>query len=557
MGNSDIGDILELTSKLLDLHDKDEIKSKTYASAVFNISRIDNPLAEMTQTELIALRGIGRLLATNIAEICSTGTLQELKDLMEQTPAGIFDIFKVKGLGVKKIKTLWKNLGIDNINELRIACENNTIAQEKGFGQKTQDAIIASLNFLKEQLGKLRIDAAQQLSSAILGQIKSFYPEAYEVGTVPRRMEIADILQFIVIKDGFGGLKIDGADFEQDMKESSPAKWVGKFQNYAIPIEISKISSADKNKTLLILNSAEEHLKFQNEAGKSFYQHIQENTVNSELESYQSFGFPYIVPEMREGMGEFEWSKNNNSENLISWEKLTGTLHNHSTYSDGSHTLTQMADYAREIGLTYFGIADHSQSAQYAHGLFPETVKKQHLEIKDLNSKYNDFIILKGIESDILLYGNLDYEDEVLASFDYVVASVHSVLNMDIEKATNRLIKAIENPYTSILGHLSGRLLLSRNGYPLDYPKIIDACAANKVSMELNASPYRLDIDWRWIPLCLEKGVMISINPDAHEMHGLNDMHFGTQVARKAGLTADMTLNALSIDKLEAFFKKK
>jgi DNA polymerase (family X) len=557
MGNSDIADILELTSKLLDLHDKDEIRAKTYASAVFNISRIDEPLAQMSNTELIALRGIGKLLANNIQEICATGSLQELKDLMEQTPEGIFDMFKVKGLGVKKIKLLWKNLGIDNINELRIACENNSIANKKGFGQKTQEAIIVSLDFLKEQLGKLRMDAAQMLSSSILNCIKAYYLDAVEVGTVPRRLEIAEVLQFAVIKDGFGGIKIEHVDFEQDIKESSPAKWVGRFQNYAIPIEIVKVSSIDKVKTLLILNADQEHFKFQNAAGKSFYQHLQEFSPESENQAYISFGFNYIVPEMREGLSEFDWIQKHKIEDLIEWKKLTGTLHNHSTYSDGSHTLAQMADYAREIGLTYFGIADHSQSAQYAHGLFPETVKKQHIEIAELNANFKDFKILKGIESDILLNGSLDYENDVLSSFDYVVASVHSVLNMDIEKATARLIKAIENPYTTILGHLSGRLLLSRNGYPLDYPKIIDACAANKVSMELNASPYRLDIDWRWIPLCLEKGVLISINPDAHEMHGLHDMHFGTQVARKAGLTAEMTLNALPLAELEAFFKKK
>jgi DNA polymerase (family 10) len=215
-----------------------------------------------------------------------------------------------------------------------------------------------------------------------------------------------------------------------------------------------------------------------------------------------------------------------------------------------------MANFAEGLGLSYFGIADHSQTAQYASGLKPETVLKQHIEIDKINNENKDFTILKGIESDILPSGDLDYDTDLLKKFDYVVASVHSVLNMDEQKATARLLKAIENPYTHILGHLSGRLLLSRNGYPLDYKKIIDACAANNVSMELNASPYRLDIDWRWIPYCVSKGVKISINPDAHEMMGLLDMHYGIAVARKAGLTKNMTLNALEKPELLKIFKK-
>lgn len=244
--------------------------------------------------------------------------------------------------------------------------------------------------------------------------------------------------------------------------------------------------------------------------------------------------------------------KNNDIEDLISWDKLKGTVHNHSKYSDGNHTLQQMADFCKDLGLEYFGIADHSQTAQYASGLWPETVIKQQLEIDQLNANYEGFEILKGIESDILTNGDLDYETDILKTFDYIVASVHSVLNMDKEKATQRLIRAIENPYTSILGHLSGRLLLSRKGYPLDYPKIIDACAANKVVMELNASPYRLDIDWKWINLCLEKGVWISINPDAHEMNGIYDMKYGVAVARKAGLLASQTLNAQSLEAVKS-----
>jgi DNA polymerase (family X) len=557
MSNSNIAEIIELTGKLLDLHDLEEMRSKTYLGSIFNLERIEEPLSEMTEVELLNIRGIGKLMAKNIIEIGQTNTLAELQGLISKTPEGIFDMFKVKGLGVKKIKALWKDLGIDSINELKIACLNGKIANTKGFGQKTQVAILESLAFLEAQRGKLRMNHARELSTRILEIVQTLYPEVFEVGQIVRNNEVVDLLQFIVVKDGFGGIKLPEDCFEQDIKNSSPAIWRGFLKGNLVKIEFEKVQNKDFCVKKFIKNSGEQHLRYSNIEGLTLFSHLNSSNFETEEEIYSSFGFPYIIPEMREGLAEFEWSKNHKIEDLVTWESLRGTLHNHSTYSDGNHTLKQMADYCKSLGLNYFGIADHSQTAQYASGLRPEMVIKQQEEIDKLNADYVDFAILKGIESDILINGNLDYEPDILGTFDYVVASVHSVLNMDMEKATARLIKAIENPFTSILGHLSGRLLLSRNSYPLDYAKIIDACAANKVIMELNASPYRLDIDWRWIQRCLEKGVMISINPDAHEMAGILDMNYGVDVARKAGLTASMTLNCLNLEAVKNVLSKK
>ncbi|MCP9766977.1 DNA polymerase/3'-5' exonuclease PolX [Lacihabitans sp. LS3-19] len=557
MTNSDIADIIQLTGKLLDLHDRDEMRAKTYIASVFTLERLENPISEMSQKEVMQIRGFGKVLSANIEEIVKTGQLSELQGLIDITPEGIFDIFKVKGLGVKKIKTLWKDLGIDNINDLKIACENNKIAETKGFGQKTQDAILESLAFIQAQQGKLRMDKGAFLSNAILEEIKKRYPDVYEVGQVIRRCETVDLLQFMVIKDGFGGLKFDESTFKQEMKLSSPSAWRGFYKDFQVPIEIEKVASKDFVNKQLMKNSDENHLKFQNEEGITLLSHLSKISFTSEKEAYKTFGYDWIVPEMREGLNEFEWIEKHKNEELVTWDSLKGTVHNHSTYSDGKHTLKEMADYCQSLGFEFFGIADHSQTASYASGLWPETVIKQHKEIDALNAQYQNFRILKGIESDILINGSLDYENDVLASFDYIVASVHAVLNMDIEKATLRLLKAIENPYTNILGHLSGRLLLSRKGYPLDYKKIIDACAANRVVMELNASPYRLDIDWRWIDYCLSKDVMISINPDAHEMKGIHDMQYGVEVARKGGLPKEMTLNCLSTSEILKVFSKK
>jgi DNA polymerase (family 10) len=233
-------------------------------------------------------------------------------------------------------------------------------------------------------------------------------------------------------------------------------------------------------------------------------------------------------------------------------------LHNHSTWSDGVHTLEQMATYCKDnLKMEYFGICDHSKSAFYANGLNEQRLYTQHQEIDALNAKLAPFKIFKGIESDILNDGSLDYSDDILKTFDFVVASVHSNLRMDEEKATARLIKAIENPYTTILGHPTGRLLLSRKGYPIDFAKVIDACAANKVVIEINANPLRLDLDWRWHRYALEKGVLLSINPDAHRMEGFYDMHYGTLIGRKGGLTAAQCLNAKSLQDISEYFSNK
>ncbi len=243
---------------------------------------------------------------------------------------------------------------------------------------------------------------------------------------------------------------------------------------------------------------------------------------------------------------------------LITFDDLKGTLHNHSTYSDGVHSLEQMAKYSKEeLGLEYLGICDHSKSAFYANGLTIDRLEQQWKEIDQLNETLAPFKIFKGIESDILSDGSLDYTDDILAKFDFVVASVHSNLKMDEDKATSRLIKAIENPYTTILGHPTGRLLLSRAGYPLDFKKIIDACAANHVVIEINANPLRLDLDWRWHRYALEKGVLLSINPDAHRMEGLHDMQYGVFVARKGGLSKDKCLNAFSREEVQKLFLQK
>ncbi len=554
--NPDIAEILQLDGKLLDLHDVDPLRAKAYVDSMFTLERLDTQIAGMTPVQIGQIRVYGKIIQKAILEILETGTLRELEELTQQTPPGIFDIMQVKGLGIKKVKALWKDLGIDNLERLKEACEKGVIAQLKGFGVKTQESILESIAFLESLKGKFRLDEALLLSDQILAEIQKIYPDAYLSGEALRYENIVSELTFIVVKDGFGGIKLPDDTFHQNIKESSPGTWRGHYLDFEIPVVIEKSSSRDLIPKSIIKSAAEEHLVHQNGNGETFLSFLGKGGFESERQAYEQFGVSYIIPEMRNGRGEFE--KIVTPESIITWEKIRGTVHNHSTYSDGKHTLTEMAQACHDLGWEYFGIADHSQTAAYARGLWPETVQKQHREIDALNAGFNGgFRILKGIESDILPDGSLDYDPEILKTFDYIVASVHSVLSMDIEKATYRLIKAVENPYTSILGHPTGRLLLRRTGYPIDHRKVIDACAANGVVMELNANPYRLDIDWTWIDYCLEKGVMISINPDAHSTAGLLDMKYGVMIARKAGLPADMTLNALPLDILLRKLKKQ
>ncbi len=564
ISNSDIVETIELTAKLLELHNEDEFKIKTYNNAVYNLDKYIGDLAQLDFPQLTQIQGVGKMMAGKILEMVSTGTLKELQDLLLKTPEGVLEMFKIKGLGAKKIKVLWNELGLDNLNDLQIACENGSIAKVKGFGEKTKDSILESLLFNQSQAGKLRMNKAAALAEVVADELRKNFEKVEISGQVRRKSEAIDTLLFLVnYANKVPDFVAEG--FMKDEKYSSPFVWRGKFLENKIDIEIRYVLDSHLFNKQFIYTADAQHLKHRNEKGTSLLsisanQNEGETQEEVEAKIYEKFGIPYIIPEMREGGFEFDWIQKNSNEDLVTWDSLKGILHNHSTYSDGKDSLEAMATYCKELGFEYLGIADHSQSATYASGLLITKVQQQHAEIEQLNKKLSldrPFKILKGIESDILGDGSLDYPDEVLASFDYIVASVHSNLTMNEARATERLVRAIENPYTTILGHPTGRLLLSRKGYPIDYKEVINCCAANGVVIEINASPYRLDLDWRWIQYALEQNVMLSINPDAHEMQGYHDMHYGVATARKGGLTKNMTFNALSLVDMEAYLARR
>ena len=554
MENDELVDSLELLVKLWDVHGINEFKAKNLSFSIRGLDKFPGMISQLTPDQLLLIPGVGKVIVQLIYELAQTGTCKELEEIVEQTPPGLLDLLKIKGLGAKKVRTIWQELNVSTFEDLNVACQNGQVEKLKGFGSAIQSSIQSQIVFIQENRKKLRLDKAIFLSDRIAAMLKLSFDKLAISGELRRHCEIITSLIFVVETDDIFGSQSKISEivgFFEDLQASSPFTWRGFFEDNLIPIEIHLVDTSEFISAVFQHSAHENHLD-----SIDFYQQFQGKTILSEESMYQERNLPFIVPEMREGLQEFEWAGQHKNYELIEDHDLQGCLHNHSVYSDGKNTLQEMAEACRSLGLHYFGIADHSQYAAYAGGLKEEDVMRQHEEIDQLNLLWSDFTILKGIEADILPDGSLDYNDHILSQFDYVVASVHANLTMDLDKAMGRLIRAIENPYTSILGHPTGRLLLSRPGYPLNTHKILDACLANGVSIELNASPYRLDLDWRHIYDAMDKGVFVSINPDAHKIDGLKDMKYGVMVGRKGGLLKALTLNALPLNELKAFLKK-
>ncbi len=554
MENDELVDSLELLVKLWDVHGVNEFKAKNLSFAIRGLDKFPGLINQLTPDQLVLIPGVGKVIVQLIYQLAQTGTCQELAEIVEKTPPGILDLLKIKGLGAKKVRAIWQELNVSNFQDLNIACQNGQIEKLKGFGSAIQSSIQSQIIYIQENRKKLRLDKAIFLSDRILAMLQVTFDKIAISGELRRNCEVITSLVFVIETDNIFGSQSEISEltgFSEDLQASSPFTWRGFFEDHLIPIEIHLVDESEFVSALFQHSAHENHLE-----SIDFYNQFQGKSLLTEESIYQSSNKPFILPEMREGLQEFDWAGQHQNTDLIEEQDLQGCLHNHSVYSDGKNTLQEMAEACRSLGLHYFGIADHSQYAAYAGGLKEEDVYRQHEEIYRLNLLWSDFTILKGIEADILPDGSLDYNDSILSQFDYVVASVHANLTMDLDKAMSRLIRAIENPYTSILGHPTGRLLLSRPGYPLNTHKILDACLANGVSIELNASPYRLDLDWRHIYAAMDKGVFVSINPDAHKIEGLKDMKYGVKVGRKGGLLKALTLNALPLNDLKAFFNK-
>ncbi len=554
MENYQIADLLKDIARLMELHGENSFKIKSYQNAAFKLDRLTTPIYGLSKEELENIDGIGKSLSAKLATYFTTGEIEDYQKLINETPEGVLDIMHVKGIGPKKTSIIWKEMGIESLGELLYACNENRLIEVKGFGAKTQQQVKEAVQYKLASKGYFHFATAEQLAENIFKKIKNLQGLSWNYcGDFRRKCEILQRVEIIIknsFADEFKNLLL--ANKEISLLNSEEKK-IEYNTTIGLPINITIVPDEHFVFETWKQTGSEKHLAFCLENKSS----IDITGCLSEEEIYKKLSLPYYIPELREGILELKFSSSASTPTFIEYSDLKGCLHNHSTYSDGIHSLREMALAARDLDLQYFGICDHSKSAGYANGLQIERVLQQHQEINSLNEELAPFKIFKGIESDILSDGNLDYPEDILASFDFIVASVHSGLKMDEEKATTRLIKAIENPYTTILGHPTGRLLLARKGYPIDHKKVIDACAENNVVIELNAHPYRLDIDWRWIDYCMEKNVMISINPDAHETSGLLDMHYGVCAARKGGLTKEFTFNAFTLEEINNWFQKK
>ncbi|GAA4000319.1 helix-hairpin-helix domain-containing protein [Hymenobacter fastidiosus] len=552
-----------LTASLMELHDENPFKIRAYEGTAAVLERLESPVADMDRTGLPDRTGLSKTAAAKVAELLDTGTFPELQKLLDTTPAGVVEMLNIKGIGPKKIRSLWRDLGLESIDQLREAAENDEVSKLKGFGKKTQDLILAALEFNQESRGKLLYPHAETLAEELTRHLREALRTEHVAvaGEVRRRLEVVETVLLVAataqpwqaheLLNTMEGLTADPA-------RSGPFAWRGTAMASGVKVEVQLVSQDDFVNQLFLLTATEAHLSepLGGPIG-SLRQLVKRERFYQEAAIYQTAGLQYVEPELREGLGEVALAREHKLPTLLEDADLRGSLHNHSTYSDGNHTLRQMAEFLRAKGYGYLGICDHSQAAHYANGLPPERVRQQQREIDQLNQELAPFRIFKGIESDILSDGGLDYAPTVLESFDFIVASVHSNLRMDERKATERLLRAIANPYTTMLGHPTGRLLLRREGYPINHKAVIDACARHQVIIEINSNPWRLDLDWRWVRYALDQGVQLSINPDAHHTDGYADMRYGVMMGRKGGLTKEMTFNALTAEEMAAYFARR
>ncbi len=570
--------LLEAVARLLELKGENPFKIRAYTNAAraletfpgnFQITVVEDKLGE--------LEGLGDAITKKISEYVQTGRLEYFEKLQAEFPESIFELFEITGLGGKKVKALYEQLGIKTIAELEIAGRDGRIAELPGFGAKTAANLLQAIERRRKHSGRFLLSDAKIWSDELLEHFKG-HPDVSQIsegGSFRRGREtIGDLDILIATKQPLQMIEhfLSHAAIERVLAQGETKASV--LLKHGIQADLRVVANLEFPFALCYFTGSKEHnvalrgRALQNGWTLNEYRLAPEPSfkkipkpipeIRTEADLYRALGLAYIPPELRENQGEIEAAEEGELPRLVELQNLRGTFHNHTNQSDGHNTLQEMADAAHELGLEYLGISDHSKSSFQAHGLDERQLLEQVEQIRELNKGFeDDFQVLCGVECDILKDGRLDFPDEILAQLDYVVASVHASFTLSEQEMTNRIIRAIENRYVTILGHPSGRLLLSREPYQLDLGEIIRAAAQTETIIELNANPRRLDLDWRFWKLAKAHGVRCAINPDAHSVRGLHDLWFGIQIARKGWLTREDVVNCLPLNEVRKSLNQK
>jgi len=568
MNRKEVAAILEEIALLLELSGENPFKARSYENVARQILQSAEDVTDLVKAKrLRELKGVGEAIEQKITELVTTGQLKYYQELRAKFPESLFDLFKIPGLGPKRIKTLYEDLSIKTLGELEYACVENRLVSLKGFGPKMQQKVLDGLAFAKRHQGLFLVDTALEAAYAIRDHVRTgkSVSRVEIAGSLRRRKEVVKdidvlasgskpdaIMTRFAEAPGVEAVTNRGETKSSVVLSSGIAVDLRVVSNEQFPYALAHFTGSKEHNVAMRQRAKERKMKL-NEYGL-FKGEDRLIPCEDETAIFAALDLPFIAPELREDMGEFEADS---LPDLVTRDDLIGVMHCHSTYSDGRSSIEEMAAAARDLGYAYIGFADHSQTAAYAGGLTPADVAKQHKEMAAIAEKLDGIRILKGIESDILGDGSLDYDEKTLKRFDFVIASVHSRLNMPESEATKRLIGAIRNPFTTILGHPTGRLLLSREGYPLDMDAVFDACAKHRVAIEINANPHRLDLDWRHIRKAKERGIKFCIGPDAHSVEGLADVDFGLGIARKGWLEKKDLLNCMDAEELLAWRQSK
>lgn len=570
MDKKEISRILEEIGLMLELKGENPFKIKAYVNGARIVELLEGDLKDYIKDGKIeGIKGIGKALSDKIVELYETGRLKYYEELKSSIPSGIFDIMRIPGIGPKKAKTLYEKLDIKSIGELEYACKENRLITLDGFGEKTQEKILKGIQELKKYSGLFLYSYVKPIAEEIKERLmtSSLVTKCEIAGSLRRKKEVVKDIDIIAsakepmkLMDYFTELEqIEEVISKSETKTSVRLK-AGMIMDLRVveeeqfPYALHHFTGSKEHNTALRHRAKKMGIKI-NEYG--LFRDDELIKCRDEKDFFNVLGLYYIPPELRENMGEIEAAEKGELPGLIEYGDIKGLLHIHTTYSDGSLSVTEMADAAKRMGFSYIGISDHSRSAFYANGLKEDDIKRQIEEIDEYNLRSKDFKILKGIESDILPDGSLDYDEDILSLFDFVIASIHSNMNMSRDKMTDRLINVLKNRYTTILGHMTARILLAREACEMDIYRIIDTAAKKNKIIEINSDPQRLDLDWRYIRYAKERGVKFAINPDAHSIEGLNNIAYGLGIARKGWLEAKDVVNCMNITELRDYFGKQ